>query len=318
MNNKIAVIIPCYREKNTILDVLSTLPNFVDYVVVVDDGCPDQTGKLVEAKAAHSNQVVLFHEVNQGLGAAMQTGYRWVLENTDADILVKLDGDGQMDPDYMAELVSPLLQGHSDYAKGNRFSSIEDLEQMPKLRIFGNAVLSLMSKLSSGYWNITDPTNGYTAVTRKALSRIKVEKLSRSFFFESDMLFRLSLVRAVVTDVPMPAVYGTEKSQLKIRKIIWLFQRRHTVNFVKRILYNYYLREWNVASIELPLGLALFLGGAFLGATSWTSASAAGLPATSGQVMLAAVPIILGFQLILAFLSYDVASVPKSRNGSAT
>lgn len=130
------------------------------------------------------------------------------------------------------------------------------------------------------------------------------------------MLFRLSVIGAVVVDVPMAAVYGAEKSHLNIRKVIWQFPKRHTVNLLKRIFYNYYLREWNVASIELPLGLILFIGGIGLGAASWTSASAAGLPATSGQVMLAAVPIILGFQLILAFISYDVSSTPRLRMGS--
>lgn len=314
----VAVVIPCYKEPDTILEVVQGLPDFVDHIIVVDDGCPDGSGKRVEDRISDPRVKVLFHAQNHGIGAAMVTGYSWVLENTDAEFIVKVDGDGQMDPKLMADLLAPLVSGAADYAKGNRFSSLEDLESMPKIRILGNAALSLLSKFSSGYWGITDPTNGYIAIRRSTLKRIKLAKLNKGYFFESDMLFRLSVIGAVVVDVPMAAIYGAEKSHLNIRKVIWQFPKRHTVNLLKRIFYNYYLREWNVASIELPLGLILFIGGIGLGAASWTSASAAGLPATSGQVMLAAVPIILGFQLILAFVSYDVSSTPRLRMGSKT
>jgi dolichol-phosphate mannosyltransferase len=182
---------------------------------------------------------------------------------------------------------------------------------MPRIRILGNAVLSLFSKLSSGYWNITDPTNGFTAIHRNVLERVSLNKLRRGFFFESDMLFRLAIIRAVVVDVPMPAQYGIEKSNLNIRKVIGEFPRRHFVNLHKRIFYNYYLREWNIASFEFPFGVGLFGFGLWFGITSWISASSQGIPATTGQVMLSAVPVILGFQLILAFLNYDISSVPR-------
>ena len=312
----VSVIIPCFREFETILGVVSTLPDFVDHIIVVDDGCPEGTGRLVQDNVRDKRLTVLFHESNQGVGAAMITGYSWVLKNTDSDLIVKVDGDGQMDPARLKTLLEPLANGSADYAKGNRFSSLEDLEAMPKIRILGNAVLSLLSKFSSGYWNVTDPTNGYTAITRSTLERIKLQKLNRGYFFESDMLFRLSVVGAVVVDVSMPSIYGSERSHLNIRRVIWQFPRRHTANLLKRIFYNYYLREWNVASIELPLGLLLFFGGVGLGIISWSAASAAGLPATSGQVMLASVPMILGFQLILAFISYDVSATPKPRFGA--
>jgi hypothetical protein len=216
-----------------------------------------------------------------------------------------------MDPGRIPVLISPIVSKEADYTKGNRFDSLEDLEQMPKIRIFGNAVLSIFSKFSSGYWNITDPTNGFTAIHTSVLSRIRLEKLRKGFFFESDMLFRLAIIRAVVIDVPMSAQYGVEKSNLNIKKVLREFPQRHFVNLLKRTFYNYYLREWNVASFELPLGLILFFWGIGFGVTSWASASAAGVAATTGQVMLSAVPVILGFQLLLSFLNYDVASVPR-------
>jgi len=307
----LAVVIPCFKVSASILEVVSSLPEQVKHIIVVDDACPENSGKLVQASIADPRVQVIFNSSNLGVGGAMIAGYRHALDHTDAQIVVKIDGDGQMDPQRISALITPILSKEADYTKGNRFDSLEDLEQMPKIRIFGNAVLSIFSKFSSGYWNITDPTNGFTAIHRSVLERIRLEKLRKGYFFESDMLFRLAIIRAVVVDVPMGAQYGSEKSNLNIRKVVGEFPRRHLVNLLKRTFYNYYLREWNVASFELPLGLLLFFWGLGFGVTSWISASAAGVPATTGQVMLSAVPVILGFQLILAFLNYDVSSVPR-------
>jgi hypothetical protein len=172
-------------------------------------------------------------------------------------------------------------------------------------------VLSLWSKISSGYWSITDPTNGFTAIHRKALSAIHLDKLRKTYFFESDLLFRLSITNAVVVDVPMEAVYGDEKSNLKIRKVLVEFPWRHTVNLWKRVFYKYYLREWSVASIELPLGIGFTVFGAWFGIARYLEASEAGRATTAGQVTLSAVALILGVQLLLSFLSYDVQSEPR-------
>jgi dolichol-phosphate mannosyltransferase len=307
----VAVVIPCYRAANSILDVLQSIPEFVDHIFVVDDACPDKSGQVVKSKSMDSRINVLTHNSNQGVGGAVVTGYKAALENTDAQVIAKMDADGQMDPSNIVHLIRPLLLKEADYAKGTRFDSLEDIEQMPKLRILGNAVLSLMSKFSTGYWDINDPTNGFTAISRTALQGIALSKLRRSFFFESDMLFRLALVRAVVVDVPMSALYASERSNLRIRRVLVEFPHRHNVNFLKRIFYNYYLREWNVGSLELPIGLILMGFGVLFGVSTWASSSALGVSATSGQALLAAVPIILGFQLFLAFLTYDISAVPR-------
>jgi glycosyltransferase involved in cell wall biosynthesis len=227
------------------------------------------------------------------------------------DVVVKVDGDGQMNPALISSIARPVLEGNADYAKGNRFDSLENLFAMPKIRIFGNAVLSLWSKLSSGYWSVTDPTNGYTAIHRKALEAISLDKLRKSYFFESDLLFRLSIVNAVVMDVPMVSVYGEEKSHLRIRKVLFEFPWRHTVNLLKRVFYKYYLREWSVASFELPLGFGLTIFGAWFGLARYFEASSIGQATTAGQVTLSAVALILGVQLLLSFLSYDVQSEPR-------
>ena len=307
----VAVVIPAYKVADSIVSVIESIPEAIRHIIVVDDGCPQGSGKIVEDSVTDPRVRVVFNDSNQGVGGAMITGYKAALETTDAEIIVKVDGDGQMDPSLIASLVSPIIRGDADYTKGNRFDSLEDLEQMPKIRIFGNAVLSIFSKFSSGYWDITDPTNGFTAIHRSVLNRIRLEKLRRGYFFESDMLFRLSIIRAVVVDVPMSSQYGNEKSNLNIRKVIGEFPRRHFVNLCKRTFYNYYLREWNIASFELPVGVVLFFFGLIFGVTSWVSASAQGVAATTGQVMLSAVPVILGTQFIIAFLNYDVGAIPR-------
>ena len=305
----IAVVVPSYKVTRHILETLSEIGPEVSYIFVVDDACPDGSGKLVLEKVTDSRIKVMFHEKNQGVGGAVISGYRAALE-TNAEIIVKLDGDGQMDPALIKDLIDPIVMGRADYTKGDRLDSLTGLSQMPSIRLFGNAGLSLLTKISTGYWNITDPTNGFTAIHRDVLKAIPLDMLSKRYFFESDMLFRLSIYRAVVWDVPMQARYGTEKSNLSILKAFWEFPWKHFKNFHKRLFYNYYLRDISAASIELPLGFVLWWFGLLFGLDAYLKMQDTGVPATTGTVMIAVVPLILGFQLLLAFLSHDVSSVP--------
>jgi glycosyltransferase involved in cell wall biosynthesis len=305
-----AVVIPSYRVKDHILEVLAGIGPEVEKIYVIDDACPEGSGEFVLRNNKDNRVQVIRHELNLGVGGAVVTGYKAALQDQ-MDVVVKVDGDGQMNPALISTIARPVLEGNADYAKGNRFDSLENLFTMPKIRILGNAVLSLWSKLSSGYWSVTDPTNGYTAIHRKALEAISLDKLRKSYFFESDLLFRLSIVNAVVMDVPMVSVYGEEKSHLRIRKVLFEFPWRHTVNLHKRVLYKYYLRGWSIASFELPLGLALTIFGAWFGLARFAEASDAGRATTAGQVTLSAVALILGVQLLLSFLSYDVQSEPR-------
>ena len=312
---RIAVVIPSYKVTKHILTVLERIGSEVTQIYVVDDACPDGSGEFVK-KYCYDNRIkVLTHSSNQGVGGAVLTGYASALADG-MDIVVKIDGDGQMDPSLLPQIIAPITSGRADYAKGNRFDTLESLEQMPKIRIFGNAVLSLMSKISTGYWNITDPTNGYTAIHKSILSQLPMAKVSKRFFFESDMLYRLAVMRAVVWDVPIASSYGDETSNLKIAKVLWDFPRRHVTNHLKRIFYAYYLRELNIASFELPIGLAMMIFGTVTGFARYSQSLMGAGAASAGTVMLSAVPIILGFQLLLAFLSYDISSTPKrARHG---
>lgn len=306
---RIAVVLPSYKVTRHIAAVIAAIPPSVWRIYVVDDACPDDSGQFVQANVDDARVRVLFNTENQGVGGAVMTGYRAAIDDG-ASVIVKIDGDGQMDPGLIPLFIAPILDGEADYAKGNRFFDLEAIGAMPRIRLFGNAVLSLATKVSSGYWNLFDPTNGYTAIHADVARHLPFDKISRRYFFETDMLFRLNTLRAVVVDVPMDAKYGDEVSNLKIPKIAGEFVFKHLRNFIKRLFYNYYLRDLSLASLELPIGLFLFLFGLGFGGYQWLASAKAGIPTPAGTVMLAALPLLMGIQLVLAFLGHDISSVP--------
>ena len=306
----IAVVIPCYRVTKHVLEVIAKIGAEVSAIFAVDDCCPDASGDFITENCNDARVVVLRNPENMGVGGATLTGYRAAIE-AGADVIVKIDGDGQMDPSLIPAFIAPIIEGEADYTKGNRFFDLEEIRAMPKTRLLGNAVLSFATKLSSGYWNLFDPTNGYTAIHSVAARHLPFDKISRRYFYETDMLFRLNTLRAVVVDVPMDAKYGDEVSNLKISKILGEFFFNHVRNCAKRIFYNYYLRDMSLASIELPLGISLFISGCGFGVYHWINSLHRGITTPAGTVMLAALPIIIGLQFILAFLGYDIANIPR-------
>ena len=310
MGTEIAVVIPTYKARKHILDVINEIGPEVARIYVVDDCCPESSGDFVIANCKDQRVSVIMHTVNQGVGGAVMTGYKAAVADG-MDILVKIDSDGQMDPSLLMGFVEPIFLGEADYTKGNRFFDLEKVRTMPKIRLFGNAVLSLMCKFSSGYWNLFDPTNGYTAIHADVARYLPFDKISRRYFFETDMLFRLNTLRAVVVDVPMNAKYGDEVSSLRISNIIGEFFAKHVRNFMKRIFYNYYLRDMSIASFELPIGLLLMNFGAIYGGYHWFGSAQANVTTPAGTVLLAITPILAGLQLVLAFFSYDISSVPQ-------
>jgi glycosyltransferase involved in cell wall biosynthesis len=279
-------------------------------IYVVDDCCPDGSGDFVIQHCTDERVIVLRNPVNLGVGGAVMTGYRTAIADG-IDIIVKIDGDGQMDPSLISDFVSPIIAGNADYTKGNRFFNLEKISEMPKIRLFGNAVLSFMTKLSSGYWELFDPTNGYTAIHSEVAKHLPLDKISQRYFFETDMLFRLNTLGAVVIDIPMDAKYEDEVSNLKVSKVIGEFLIKHIRNFGKRIFYNYYLRGMSLASIELPFGLILLTAGSTFGISHWIESLQQNVPTPAGTVMLSALPVIIGFQLLLAFIGHDISSSPR-------
>lgn len=306
----IAVVIPCHRVRDQILGVLAAIGPECNAIYVVDDACPEGTGDFVERECRDPRVRVIRNARNLGVGGAVLAGYEAALAG-DADIIVKCDGDGQMDPAIIPRLVAPIQRGKADYCKGNRFFDLSDLHSMPKIRLLGNSLLSFLTKLSSGYWNVFDPTNGFTAIHASVARALPRDKIAHDFFFESDMLFRLGTLRAVVADVPMSAVYGDETSNLRVRRVAGRFALGHARNTAKRIFYSYYLRNFNIASIEIVVGLALLAFGIWFGGTHWLEGIRNNEPQTSGTVMVAALPVIVGIQMILAALSYDLQNVPR-------
>lgn len=308
---KVAVVIPCYRAQQQVLDVVRRIGPEVAAIYVVDDACPERVGNLVEQTIRDPRVRVIRRDQNGGVGAATLTGMSAALADG-ADVVVKLDGDGQMDPAAIPQLIDPLLSGEADYTKGNRFFAPRFVIGMPFGRLVGNAALSFMTKLSSGYWSIFDPTNGYVAIHAAVLRLLPFDKIAPRFFFESDLLFRLNLVRAHVVDVPMQARYASEHSNLKIHRVIGPFLWCLIRNFTKRVVYSYFVRDFSVGSLYLIFGLPLFLFGAVFGTYQWAVHASTQIVASAGTVMFAALPLIIGFQLLLSFFTFDITSVPRS------
>lgn len=305
-----AVVIPCYKVKGFISDVVARIGPEVSVIYAVDDCCPEGSGDFVEENIHDPRVKVLRNPVNKGVGGAVMTGYRQALEDG-LDIVVKVDGDGQMDPALIPLFIRPLEAGEADYVKGNRFFSATAVRSMPRMRLFGNAMLSFMTKFSSGYWSIFDPTNGYTAIHARSLGSLDLRAVSERYFFETDMLIRLGDLRAVVVDVPMRAVYGDEVSGLKISAILGEFLRKHIKATIRRFAYLYLMRDFNVASLNMIIGSVLLVFGIVFGAVEWIQSAVTGQPATTGTVMLSVLPIIVGIQMLLFFLGYDIAAEPK-------
>jgi dolichol-phosphate mannosyltransferase len=309
--HSIAVAIPCYKVKNKIKDVILSVPDFVDYIIAVDDKCPQDSGKIVKEIAKTDKRItVLFHEKNQGVGAALASAYKKALE-MDADIVVKIDGDGQMDTSYMQELIDPIINDKADYTKGNRFIDFKALKSMPRIRLFGNSMLSFMLKVSSGYWDIMDPTNGYTAISKKTIQCLNFKKMAKRYFFESDMLVNLNICNKVVKDINIPAKYDDEESSLNIGNIILKFPCLLFRRFCKRIFLKYFVFNFNMASIYTLVGMPMILFGGIFGIYKWVYGVNHHIETPTGTVMLAVLPLFLGVQFILQAISIDINSVPK-------
>ncbi|HEX5377396.1 MAG TPA: glycosyltransferase family 2 protein [Phenylobacterium sp.] len=302
------LIIPCYKVRDHIGRVIARMPPWIEGVVCVDDACPEGSGDHIEQTIDDPRVHLVRLSQNQGVGGAVMAGYAEA-DRLGGRILVKVDGDDQMDLSYLGHLIAPILLGEADYAKGNRFTSISHLQSMPSVRVFGNAALSFAAKVSTGYWNVFDPTNGFTAIEASVARRVMEKRISKRFFFETDLLYHLGTLRAVVRDVPMRARYGEEVSNIRIGAIIGPFALKHMTNFAQRILGQYFVRDFNVATMELLAGTGLFLFGLIYG-LHWLAVRDPHQAASAGVVMTAALPVIVGVQLLLQAMNFDVSNVP--------
>ncbi len=305
----VGVVIPAYRVAAQIKQVIEEIPEFVKTIVVVDDCSPDNTSEIV-ISLNNSKVHLVQHKKNQGVGGAVLSGYKKALE-VGAEIVLKLDGDGQMDPKVITHFILPIIEGKADYTKGNRFLHGEQLKSMPLLRRLGNWALSFLTKLASGYWNIFDPTNGYTAIHAKLLRLIDMKHIHHRYFFESSMLVELNICRAVVKDIPIPARYGEEKSSLSISKTLLQFPVLLIERILRRIKYQYFLLDFSACSLFIVLGTVFLLFGETWGLYHWALSFSKKTVATTGTVMIAVLPTILGFQLLIQALVLDIQNTPK-------
>ena len=308
-DQKIAVVIPAYRAAAQVATVVRGVPDWIGRIYVIDDACPENSGDAAKA-AGDGRVVVLRRQQNGGVGAAVKTGYRQALADG-FDIVVKMDADDQMDPAYLKALLKPIQAGRADYTKGNRFRDLKALRQMPRVRLLGNSVLTFLVKAASGYWQMMDPTNGYTAINREALERLELDRVSDGYFFESDMLIRLNIAGAVAEDVAIPARYGDEQSSLHIPSIMPVFVYRLIRGMGKRILFKYFLYDFSLGSFYLTAGALLTAFGMVFGGYKWWQSAQGGTAATTGTVMIAVLALLLGVQFLVQAINFDIQTAPK-------
>lgn len=307
----LAVVIPAYRTEKEILAVLQGIPAFIRHIIVVDDASPDSSADLVTAAAKKNRRILLVrHTKNQGVGGAMVTGFKKALE-LGAEIVIKLDGDGQMDPQYIPALITPLITGEADYAKGNRFRDFDALRQMPIVRRIGNLGLSFLTKAATGYWNIFDPTNGYFAIRAEMLAQLSLDRIDKGYYFETSMLSRLYLRDAFVQDVTIPARYRNEVSSLSIRRVLFEFPYKLTRTLIKRIILKYFIFDFSMMSIYLLTGIPLLLFGLIFGITKWIQYAELGVAAPTGTVILPTLSVILAIQILLSAIEIDLNAAPR-------
>ena len=306
---RIAVVVPAYNEARHVEETLRSVPEFVDHVIVVDDCSSDDTAAAIET-CAGGRIVALRTPENQGVGGATLLGYAKALE-LECDVAGRMDGDGQMSPEHLYLLLDAVIDQDYDYAKGNRFLAGESLAQMPRHRLFGNIVLTFVNKLASGYWQVFDPQNGFTAIRCEMLRRLDLEGIHRRYFFENDMLIALNFHNARVRDVAIPARYGDEHSDLNPFHAGITFPLLFVPRFSRRIYQKYVLRDFSPIALFLFAGLLLFAWGFAFGLYHWALSILTDHVATTGTVMLAVLPLILGFQLILQAIVLDIQETPK-------
>lgn len=304
----VAIVIPCYKVEKEIDGVLTSLPPFIDYIITVDDCSPDKTGQLLDKAALSDSRIqVIHHRKNQGVGGAVCSGFRMAMELS-TDIVIKLDGDGQMDVSYIEKMVKWLSAPNCDFVKGNRFHNRIHIKNMPAIRRIGNMGMGFLIKMASGYWNISDPTNGYFGIRTETLQQLQFKRLSPRFFFESSLIIELYYTGAKIKDMAMPAIYGNEKSNLSVYKTLFSFPGKIAKALLRRIYLRYFVCDFNINSLYILFGSPIFLFGIVFGLIKWIHYASLNTPAPTGSIMISVLSIILGFQMILASIQYDITA----------
>lgn len=309
MESIIAVVVPCFKVSRTINDVVNGIPEYVNFIILVEDQSNDKTLEvLIEIEKFDSRIVIVQHNTNQGVGGATISGFQKALE-LGAEVIVKMDGDDQMDPTYMSDLIEPIIKGSFHFAKGNRFHDFRKLQQMPFIRRIGNLGLGFLIKLASGYWTVFDPTNGYFAIKSDTLRLIDLGRLDRRYFFESSFLIELYYTGARIADISIPARYGDEVSHLSVFSTLVNFPYKLFKAFVRRIFLRYFIYDFSIYSVYLIVGVPLMAFGILFGLINWIRFDYLKEPTPTGTVMISVLSIVISFQLLLSVIHFDTNSI---------
>jgi glycosyltransferase involved in cell wall biosynthesis len=304
---RIAVVVPAYLEERHVGEVIRNAPELVDHIIVVDDASPDATSEAARG-AADPRVEVIRHEQNTGVGGAILTGHARAVE-LGADVAVVMAGDNQMDPAYLPALLDPIVERGYGFTKANRFFSTTSFKGMPRHRIFGNVVLTFLTKVASGYWHLVDPQNGYTAVRTDVLRRLPLDKVAKRYEFENDLLIWLNILDVRALDVPVPAVYRDEVSSIRLSSVIVRLLRLLFVGFWRRVWLKYVLWSFSPIALLLFTGSTLVAFGILVGL--WVLAHTLGPEtASAGTVLLAVTPFLVGTQMLIQALVLDIQATP--------
>jgi glycosyltransferase involved in cell wall biosynthesis len=309
---RVAVVVPAYQEQELVVETLRGIPDFVDRIYLVDDASPDETAARARALADPRLEVIV-HERNGGVGAAIVTGYGRAREER-IDVTCVMAADNQMDPSELASLAGPVARGEVDYAKANRLFTGEAWTLIPRSRYLGNAVLSLLTKIASGYWHVADSQAGYTALSLSALDRLDLERVYRRYGFPNDMLVHLNVISASVRDVPSRPIYGVgERSGIKIHavapRIAWLLFK----GFWWRMKEKYVIRDFHPLVFFYGLGTLMTVVGLLLGIVVAVSRIFFGNEITTPTIVLVALLLISGTQFVLFGMWFDQESNKELR-----
>ena len=307
-NHSIAVVIPCYKVEAHIQKVVAEIPDYITSIILVDDASPDKTGEILDRLATENPKIkVLHHPKNQGVGGAMISGFQEAIKQNN-EVVIKIDGDGQMNIAYFEEMLQAVFEEKYNFAKGNRFFDRKMLRKMPAMRRIGNIGMGFLIKMASGYWNVFDPANGFFCIHASSLKRIDFERISKRFFFESSLLIELYYTGAKIKDLAMPAIYAEEKSNLSIWKTLFTFPPKLFKAFLRRIWLRYFIYDFNIGSLYIFFGVPLFFFGLIFGIVKWVHYGTLHASTPTGTIMIAVISLVLGFQMVLSAIQYDITA----------
>ena len=311
--NKIAIVIPYYNASKQIISVISKIPSYITCVIIVDDKSKEALPKEELQKKINPKTKLVFleNERNLGVGGATKKGFQYAISQ-DLDILVKIDADDQMDLSFLPEMVVPISQNKTMVSKGNRFRNTKALQKMPVPRKLGNLILSFLVKIATGYWHNFDPTNGFIAIKSDVIRKIDFTKLSNRYYFETSLLSQLYFQKTSILDIAMPAIYGDEKSNMNLSRMVFVFLGNLSKTFFKRILKSYFLYDFNIGSVYIFFGIPLFIFGIIYGISTWIYSAIEETYAPTGTIMIITLSIILGFQLVLQAIQFDIFNAPRN------